>query len=160
MIRPYVFPGKTVEGIKTARGRTGLFEAYKGMIYEHPIIGSGFAVGERSNEALGGAQCNWAHNSVIGVIVNTGMIGLFLFIGGFCAIGYNLYRADKLGNKYAYPLLISIMIGFLNSMSYPLVGSIWTASTTPFWGIVAYISIYLPSIHSQNIPVDLDSSCV
>lgn len=139
VIMPYVFPGKTIDNIKTGRGRTGLFSMYEKTIYEHPIIGSGFAVGER--EALG-PGVNWTHNSLLSVTVNTGMVGLLLFIGGFISILYSLYRAQKIGNEFASPLMIAILVGFLNSMSYPLIGSIWTASTTSFWGLLAYVSIY------------------
>jgi hypothetical protein len=106
-------------------------------------VGRGFASGERSIEVLGSIAVNSAHNSVLSVAVNTGAVGVLFFCLGFYSVMFTLYRADLMGHSVAYPVLVALVVGLINSMSYPLVGSDWKYVTTPFLGIVAYASVFL-----------------
>lgn len=149
MVQPYLFPGKDIEQIRTMRGRTGLFLTYWEAFQQNPVLGYSFAVGERS---IMGPGTNWTHNSVVSVAVNTGAIGLVMFIGGYLTVLYALYRADRFGSPFAFPVAIAILVGFLNSMSYPLIGSIWTGPTSAFMGVVVYTSIYLSPVVYSGLP--------
>lgn len=142
VVRPYLFPGKTTEHIRSLRGRTTLYQGFWDAFQEHPFLGYGFASGEKSIKVSGGVVFNSAHNSVLSVAVNTGIVGLTLFFVGFYRILSILYRADALGYNVAYPILVAMVVGLINSMSYPLVGSDWRFPTTPFLGIVAYASVF------------------
>jgi apolipoprotein N-acyltransferase len=77
------------------------------------------------------------------VFVNTGIVGSILFAGAWLAILRRTYLCHLWGDPHAYPLLAAMIVGLVNGMSYPLVGSSWRYVTTPFFGIVAYVSIFL-----------------
>ncbi len=147
VVRPYVFPGKTVENIRSLRGRINLYRDFWDAFQEHPVVGHGFASGERSVEVLGGNTVNSAHNAVLSVAVNTGAIGLLFFCVGLWCIAWALYRADQMGDRVAYPVLVALIVGLVNSMSYPLLGSEWRYTTTPFLGILTYASVFLTPVH-------------
>ena len=147
VVRPYVFPGKTTENIRSLRGRISLYRDFWEAFQEHPVAGRGFASGERSVEVLGRATVNSAHNAILSVAVNTGTIGLLFFCVGLYSIALILYRADRMGDGVAYPILVALVVGLVNSMSYPLIGSEWRYATTPFLGIVTYASIFLTPVH-------------
>ena len=149
-IRPYVFPGKEMKNIRSMTGRTSVFTDFLEAVEKRPIIGYGFASGERSIPVRGTrgiAITNSTHNEIISVVVNTGVVGLLFFGMGLLNIGHALYRADWLGNGFAYPILMAMIVGLLNSMTAPMIGSSWAPHTTPFLGIIAYTSIYLLHRH-------------
>jgi O-antigen ligase len=156
VIRPYVFPGKTTDSIRNLRGRTSIYQEFWGAFQEHPVVGYGFASGERSIEVLGSIAVNSAHNSVLSVAVNTGIVGLLFFCVGFYRVLATLYRAEWAGDRVAYPVLLALIVGLINSMSYPLVGSDWKYVTTAFFGIVAYASVFLSpvfdSVQEEYVP--------
>ena len=145
--RPYLFPGKTTEHIKSMRGRTLLFEDFLVAFQERPLLGHGFAAGEKGVQVFGYRVVNSTHNAIMSVAVNTGIVGLLFFCSGFYRVVSTLYQADLAGSRVAYPILVALMVGLLNSMAYPLVGSDWRYTTTPFLGIVAYASIFVAPVY-------------
>jgi O-antigen ligase len=142
-ITPYVFPGKDADQIKSFRGRTVVYAAVWDAFHKSPIIVYGFASGERSIDIDGMGITNSTHNGALSVAVNTGIVG-FLFFGlGLYSVLRSLCLADRGGDTFAWPALVGIVVGLINSMAYPLVGSTWKYPTTGFLGIVAYGSIFL-----------------
>lgn len=152
VIRPYLFPRKDAENIRTLTGRLELWADFLDAVRERPLLGYGFASGEKGIVVLGRDITNWTHNSIVSVLVNTGIVGLLLFVGGFWVIGYTLYRADVLGHPYAYPILMAITVGSLNSLSYPVTGSAWVPATTPFMGLIAYTAIFVSCDSYRVVP--------
>ena len=145
--RPYLFPGKTTEHVRSLRGRALLFEDFLGAFQERPLLGHGFASGEKSVQVYGYRVVNSTHNAILSVAVNTGIVGLLFFCTGFYRVVSTLYKADLAGYRVAYPILVAMIVGLFNSMAYPLVGSDWRYTTTPFLGIVAYASIFVAPMY-------------
>ena len=74
----------------TMTGRTDIWKAVLAAIFKHPLLGYGFAAfwlslrGESANIIL---ALRWAvpaaHNGFLDIWLQTGAVGLFLFLGGF-----------------------------------------------------------------------------
>jgi O-antigen ligase len=143
VVRPYIFPGKDVDQIKSMRGRTVVYAAIWDAFEKSPIIGYGFASGERSIDIDGMGITSSAHNGALSVAVNTGIVGFVLFALGFYYVMRSLYLADLNGDRFAWPVFVAIVVGLINSMAYPVVGSTWKYPTTAFLGVVAYVSVFV-----------------
>jgi O-antigen ligase len=142
LVRPYVFPGKNMDQIKTFRGRTVVYADCWAAFRQNPVIGYGFGAGERSIDIAGRGITDSTHNGLLSVAVNTGIVGLLFFGLGLYRLIRSLWLADLMGNAFAFPILVAIVVGLINSMAYPMIGSTWKYSTTSFLGIMAYGSIF------------------
>jgi hypothetical protein len=161
VVMPYLFPDKPMEQILSLHGRIGLWREFLAIGRQQMVLGGGFVVGERSVELWGGEGFGSAHNALVSVFVNTGVVGLVLFVGAWFAILHRTWVCHLWGDPYAYPVLIAMLVGLVNGMSYPLVGSSWRYVTTPFFGIVAYVSVFLnPAYYALREPCLLtDNRC-
>jgi O-antigen ligase len=135
----WLMPGKTPEQIATMHGRTDMWKRYYKGIKERPILGYGFPVGEKKARKLedgtvfGTAS---AHNSVIGVAINTGIVGLVLVFIGSIQILLATNSSITAGRSGGITIVAVLATAFLNSMAYPVMGSHWFWPTTVVMGIV------------------------
>ncbi len=147
IMMPYLFPGKDLQDITSLHGRVGLWRLCLQAGRQQAMLGGSFAVGERSIDLWGSGVTNSAHNSLVSVFINTGGVGLGFFVLAWWALLRQAYWCHLQGSPYAYPVIAAVVVGLVNSMSYPLVGSSWKYVTTPFLGIVAYVSVFLAPMY-------------
>ncbi len=145
-IKEVIYAGKSEEQIRNASGREALWTAYiKGWL-ESPIIGHGFIVGEKGSIAAKyiAFATNTAHNMIISVLVNTGLIGLFLwtnFMWKQCKVCLKL---SKKKNKYALACFPAIVAIFINANSFPVIGSEWSPTSVPIYALIIFIFVFIP----------------
>lgn len=133
-----IFPGKPIEMIESGTGRTNMWKYYIEGFKERPIFGYGFPTGEKEGFKFGWITTSSSHNMLISVAINTGIIGLILFITFI--IKYTLYLIKKLNEGYLdFKWITGAWIVFVvNSMSLPALGSHWTWITSSVFCIMGY----------------------
>lgn len=140
----FVFYGKTEDAIE---GGTGRFEVWEQFIQGwklSPWLGHGFIVGERNLFLLGGYEMIFsAHNGYLSVLVNTGIIGIIIFmIFILKTIMSGLNRAQiKNPAQAEATILFAAFCGILvNNMSYPLCGSDWNHTFPPMMCVIIMLN--------------------
>lgn len=151
-IHRIVFGHKTQEMIENGSGRKALWTAYLKGWLESPLIGHGFIVGEKGAVAAKyiAFATNTAHNMIISVLVNTGLIGLGLWIAFMwkqCKICWK-YSLKK--NTYALTCFPAIIAMFVNSNSFPVIGSEWSPTSIPIYALLIFIFCYIPQSYKIN----------
>lgn len=145
-VKEVVYAGKSEEQFKNASGREALWIAYiKGWL-ESPIIGHGFIVGEKGAVAAKymAFATNTAHNMIISVLVNTGLVGLFMWIAFMwkqCKLCLT-YSYKK--NKYALICFPAIVAMLVNANSFPIIGSEWSPTSVPIYALLIFVFVYIP----------------
>ncbi len=145
VIYSIVFGNKSKEMIESGSGRRELWTAYiKGWL-ESPVIGYGFIVGEKGAIAAKyiAFATNTAHNMMISVLVNTGLVGLFIwlyFLWKQCLICWS-YSLKK--NSYALTCFPAIIAMFVNANSFPVIGSEWSPVSPPIYALIIFIFVYI-----------------
>ena len=138
VLNKWLMPGKTQQQIATLHGRTDMWKRYYKGIRERPVIGYGFPVGEKKARKLEDGTVfgtSSAHNSIIGVAINTGVVGLVLVFLGSLHILLATNASMIAGRQGGITIVSVLATAFLNSMSYPVVGSHWFWPTTVVMGI-------------------------
>jgi len=112
---------------------------------ESPVIGHGFIVGEKGAIAAKyiAFATNTAHNMMISVLVNTGLVGLFIwlyFLWKQCLICWS-YSLKK--NSYALTCFPAIIAMFVNANSFPVIGSEWSPVSPPIYALIIFIFVYI-----------------
>ncbi|MDY3268266.1 MAG: O-antigen ligase family protein [Phocaeicola sp.] len=150
-VKEVVYAGKSEEQFQNASGREALWTAYiKGWL-ESPIIGHGFIVGEKGAVAAKymAFATNTAHNMIISVLVNTGLIGLGLWI-------FFMWKQCKICLKYSYrknkyaltcfPVIVAMLV---NANSFPIIGSEWSPTSVPIYALIIFVFVYIPLSQSE-----------
>lgn len=141
-----VFGNKSQEMIESGSGRRELWIAYINGWMESPLVGHGFIVGEKGAIAAKyiAFATNTSHNMMISVLVNTGLVGLGLWIAFLwkqCRICWQ-YSLKK--NAYALTCFPAIIAMFVNANSFPVVGSEWSPVSDSIYALLIFIFIYIP----------------
>lgn len=139
-------PGKSVERLETASGRLLIFEYYKDRIFESPFIGHGFAVIDKGkvaevlvghgvlgmDEGGGVLQPGLTHNSILSVILGTGLVGMFFY--GLFLIKFGIQSIKSLATKRqgCIGFTAAVVTGLINSLAIPLVGDYWMEPSFAF----------------------------
>ena len=92
---------------------------------------------------------NTAHNMIISVLVNTGLIGLALwifFMWKQCKICLK-YSYRK--NKYALTCFPAIVAMLVNANSFPIIGSEWSPTSVPIYALLIFVFVYIPLSQSE-----------
>lgn len=125
-----IFPGKNQDELQTMTGRTKMWEMFWNGWLKSPILGYGFSIGEKNssifgwNEDLGGVGS--AHNMFLSVLINTGLVGMIIWIKFLYTLFVKTLKRAFYGNKYA-SLLFPVFVGILiNANSFPAIGSDWS----------------------------------
>lgn len=132
-VRRVLMPDKSRQQVATLHGRVGMWQRYYRGIKERPILGYGFPVGEKRVHVLddgtsfGTAS---AHNAVVSVAINTGIVGLVLVTLASLRLFSAMGRALSAGFAAATTVTSVLTTGFVNSLSYPVMGSHWYWTTS------------------------------
>ena len=140
----WLMPGKTMESINTASGRTVLWELIKIKTAERPLIGWGFACIERAigTEFLGETTSD-AHSNFVGMYGSLGIIGLLLFV---FHLGVHTLNAFKNRVKLGYlGILCATICAIVNSYSYGFLSGKTCSITIVYFGLVV-LSYYYSNI--------------
>lgn len=139
-------PGKTQYEIETAGGRLLILEHYKGRILESPFIGHGFAVIEKQLEdshliipgvagnenGESGAQLIWSHNSILSVLLGTGLTGMFFYGLFLIKLGFQSVKSIAVKRQGCFGVVAALTVGLVNSLAIPLVGDHWMEPSFAF----------------------------
>jgi hypothetical protein len=145
----WLMPGKTQAQIESLHGRTEMWRRYYKGIKERPILAYGFPVGEKRVRVLedgtkfGAAS---AHNSIIGVAINTGVVGLVLTALAAMQMLMATHVSLTAGRAGGVTMVAVMATAFLNSLSYPVIGSHWNWPTTVVQGLagIGLCYVWLP----------------
>lgn len=140
MIKHYVFYGKDETTINSGTGRKEIWNAYWEMIKEKPVLGWGFLVGERMLSTVFSfeVQVISAHNSFMSAIVGMGVVGLMFFINFIIDWLKILYRKSIRHNQFALTLLPAFVVFFVNTNSFPAIGTDWNYVGTAAYAMYAF----------------------
>lgn len=138
-----IFQGRSEEVIESGTGRDVIWEACINAYKESPWLGHGFVVGERNLAGYGlGFNQLSAHNSFFSVLVNTGIIGVIVWFNFvFRWLGRTFLNSSH--NVYAaicFPVSIAI---FVNSLSFPFIGSDWNVIAPAGYALIIFVLMYI-----------------
>jgi O-antigen ligase len=141
-----VFPGKSVDGILSAHGRTTLWGFYWEMIRERPLLGWGFSILPRITTEL---YATSSHNSVIGIVGGMGLAGLSLLLIWTIRQTWELVVCTMHGVPGAKGCLAGFVVVFVNSLSNGAFGERVTPSSWAIFIIVG-LSAVLVMVPPKN----------
>ena len=147
-----IFGNKSADEIRTGTGRQGLWEAYLKGWQESPILGHGFIVGEKGAIASKYIlfATNTSHNMMISVLINTGIIGMVLwlrFLWKQCRI---CWENSLVENPYALICFPAIIAMFINANSFPVIGSEWSPISPPIYALIIFIFSFVPNYQKEE----------
>ena len=135
----YLFYGKSLEEIESGTGRAMIWEAAYQSFLSHPLLGGGFVVAERSlgKWGINGINVLSAHNTFISVIVNTGIVGLIIFLLFLFKWIYKLFCKSN-NNIYARILFPPVIASIVNCNSMPAIGSDWNYTSPCLYILIIF----------------------
>lgn len=138
----FLMAGKSDEDIKSATGRTNIWEILCELAEQKPYLGWGHAALERYISDRGPIQLVDLHSNFYGSYGNNGIVGLaFLIIHHLSAIFYTLGKRMKPGYV---GLLCAICCGALNGYSYGFL-----CGKTAIITIVYFVVLMMTYIYSK-----------
>lgn len=145
----FIMPGKTMESIETATGRTVMWELILEKAAERPLLGWGYACAERSiGNSFIGVVSSDAHNNFIGIYGSLGIVGLLMFIiHWFKQIINALKNRFKIG---MLGILCATCCALLNSYSYGFLSGKACSITIIYFSIVILSFLYLQNAKTIN----------
>lgn len=121
----FIFQGKSETDIETGTGRTYVIEAALRSWKDSPILGHGYIIGERSLILYGlGFKALTTHNTFLAILVDTGIVGMIVFLNFLCHWIYTLIERSK-DNIIAVILFPAVIASLVNCLSYPAIGADW-----------------------------------
>lgn len=147
-----IFGNKSAEEISSGTGRQYLWEAYIKGWQERPLLGYGFIVGEKGTIASKYIlfATNTSHNMMISVLVNTGIIGMVLwlmFLWKQCRICWDNSLRENPYALICFPALIAM---FINANSFPIIGSEWSPVSPPVYALIIFIFSFIPNYQGDE----------
>ena len=139
LIFTYLFYGKSLEGIENGSGRAAIWEAAYQSFLSRPFLGGGFVIAERSlgKWGINGINVLSAHNTFISVIVNTGIIGLIIFLLFLFKWIYKLFYKSN-NNVYARILFPLAIASIVNCNTMPAIGSDWNYTSPCLYMLIIF----------------------
>lgn len=153
IIVKYIFYGKSMATIENGTGRAAIWEAAYKVFLSHPIIGGGFVVAERDlgKWGINGINVLSAHNTFISVLVNTGIIGLLIFLTFIIKWVLQSFIKSNHNNVYARILFPPIIASLINCNSMPAIGSDWNYTSPCLYALIIFsFSIIFKLKHRIN----------
>lgn len=127
-------PGKDIEGLKSATGRSELWETMMNLAKQKPIYGWGFACIERAATVFGGKASPDAHNNFLGIYGSLGYIGLGLFIYHYIVNTLSIFKRK---NRIGYlGLLSASCCSMLNGYSFGFMSGKACSITVIYFSLV------------------------
>lgn len=156
IVYSFIRAGHSEAEMRSGTGRSTIWEAAYMSFKDNPILGSGFIIGERElgpKYGFGFRQLS-AHNAFLSVLVNTGLIGLFIFIRFLYKWGVILYRNSRWNvlSTILLPIYISIVI---NSATCPSIGSDWGPISSCIYLIIGISFILTKKKIKHKLPREL-----
>lgn len=137
----FIMPGKTMQSIETATGRTVMWDLILAKAAERPLIGWGFACAERSiGTQFIGVVTSDAHNNFIGIYGSLGIIGIILFVIHWIQQLFNAFR-----HRYKPGMLglfCATFCALLNSYSYGFLSGKACSITIVYFSVVILSYFY------------------
>ena len=115
--------GTEVEDLSLG-GRFKLWEAGFKALAERPLTGYGAGFWRNAVSPWLGPNPQVAHNSFVSVAVETGIIGLLLYLGMFLAVFLALQRLPSFERRFTVVLLATLMVAML-PLSWDDQKSVW-----------------------------------
>ncbi len=134
----YLLPGKTPEKVTSMTGRAEMWEWAMGMVEAKPFLGHGFAVATREN-----LKANSAHNTVVAILLDTGIVGLLVFAVAAGRILKETASGAKLGRPGSVGSWCMFIAAIVNCMGVPFLGVDWRPSTQVFALFLALYSLHV-----------------
>lgn len=129
-----LMPGKDIEGLKSATGRSELWETMMNLAKQKPIYGWGFACIERAATVFGGKASPDAHNNFLGIYGSLGYIGLGLFIYHYIVNTLSIFKRK---NRIGYLGLLSVSCcSMLNGYSFGFMSGKACSITVIYFSLV------------------------
>jgi O-antigen ligase len=128
-------PGKGWEGVATGQNRMPLWEVIVGGVKEHPLLGFGFGVGTKVYSATAvNRYITGAHNTILEVLISTGVVGLSVFLIGVAHVLSASYREVLCMRPGSAGVFAATVGAFVNSLSgVPVYGGIWAPVAFAFF---------------------------
>jgi exopolysaccharide production protein ExoQ len=159
-VKNYELIMNAMEKDVTLTGRTLLWQAIWKMVLEHPLFGYGFGafwLGEDGPSAYIWSVTNWkpsfSHNGYMEIILQTGFIGLTLFIA---TLFVNVMNAIKLINQDKRAERMFMLQFLLFSVFYNIAESTLLAPKSIFWILYLAITIHLNAHFVRNTQLKLE----
>lgn len=138
-----LFPGKSNAQILSAHGRVDLWKLYWYLFVNDPIVGIGFSIGAR----IASIYTTSTHNFIFSILLGTGIVGAIIF----SLFLLNLIRECFFSIKKRYfgsvGCSTAFFIGFINSLSYPIIGDQWFPPSMVF---ICFLSLFLIHVKSGH----------
>ena len=115
--------GTEVEDLSLG-GRFKLWEAGMKALTERPLTGYGAGFWRQAVAPWLGPNPQVAHNSYISVAVETGIVGLLLYLGMFLAVFLALMRLPSFERRFTLVLLATLMVAMM-PLSWDDQKSVW-----------------------------------
>jgi O-antigen ligase len=139
VVQEVVFPGKTLEQIRTMRGRTGLWQVYLERALDHLWFGEGYAASVR----IAGGHSTNAHNSLISFLLGTGVVGTLLYLLAFARLILHTASAAVWRVPGAVGVTAGLVAGLTNSMSKGYLGEAYYPETLVFFALFGLAVLHL-----------------
>lgn len=142
-ITQQLFAGKSAEDVYKLEHRGDLWEYFFNIFLENPIVGHGFSV---LSDSSGTSFVSHTHSSLFAILVGTGIIGFFIaFIYGLKLIRELIppVLQHQIG---AIGAATAILTALVNSLSMPMVFSLYEESSLVFlsFSALALLFVYIP----------------
>jgi O-antigen ligase len=135
-----VFGGKSTEEVTSLKNRSTVWESYFETFLKSPVIGHGFAI---VSTGRGNLMMSRPHNSVLSVLLGTGLVGLAL--GGFAALRLLLEAlgAARAGVPGGLGSLAALLTALVNSLAMPLVFDQFEESSVVFVAFAGLLVLWV-----------------
>ena len=141
-----LFPNKSMTAVQTATGRIVVWETYLNAWTKSPWLGWGFAVGERSAAYFGFRYVLSAHNGLVTVLINTGLVGMAIWGSSILSFLRQLFHLVTKGNGYASVILGCLIVLLVNNLTVPTMGgNFGQSSCTTLIFLVFFVIFVQPS---------------
>lgn len=147
-----IFGNKSAAQISSGTGRQQLWEAYIKGWKESPWLGHGFIVGEKGAIASKYIlfATNTAHNMMISVLINTGIIGMVFWLMFLWKQCKTCWVNSLRENPYALICFPAIVAMLVNANSFPVIGSEWSPVSPPIYALIIFIFSFIPSYQKEE----------
>ena len=143
LVKSVLFPGKTDAHIYSLRGRLPLWNKLFELFLDSPVFGHGFAI---LTTGRGQVFAGSPHNSLLSVLLGTGILGMLTVTFYFLRLLREFYRTTVKRLPGAVGCTAAILTGLVNSLSTPFVLEQWEEASFVFAAMTAFsiLFVYLP----------------
>ena len=143
-IAQYIYYGHDQNAIEGGTGRYEIWALFIDAWKESPWLGYGYIVGERNFGVIGDRDFIFsAHNGYISVLINTGLIGMSIFLYYTLQTIFRSLNKSQISNpaQSIASVCFAALIGLLvNNISYPAFGSDWNHTFPPMMCLLILIN--------------------